>query len=46
MADEPRIPTHRYFTKIQHAKLTKVMETKEEIKDAGIQLIDALAPPP
>lgn len=45
MADEPRTKKHRFYTRLQHAKLTKSMKTKKLILDEGIQLIDALLPP-
>jgi hypothetical protein len=41
MADEPNIKTHRYYSKNQHAKLAKSMETKTLLLAGGISLIDA-----
>jgi len=45
MADEPRIPTHRWFQLQRHIALAKEEVTKAEILAAGIARIDAASSP-
>jgi len=41
MADEPNIPTHRWYQPRNHIPLPKEDVTPELILDSGIQKIDA-----
>ena len=41
MADEPNIPTHRWYQKQNHIPLAKEDVTPALILDSGIQKIDA-----